>query len=551
MANVSEHVGAGTGDAVVGSGQKICRVICVEANSTHTTTNDKNTPAPICRARRFDRADELTALAYPSSVMTLVAPRLRPQVCPTSARSLPQFGRGRRRIFAFGAIALGTVGTPSVSISQPLDPDAEVDLFQGPLLAPLRVLALGGAYGGYGEDLAGMVANAASTAVRPLREVRHVEFGASGSVSIPIDLFENNDFDNSGDVDNDYSDFVYVTGGLVLKVGSFGLGATSEIQRYEIAGSDANPNASPVTFSKTRVQAAWGGLGGQLNVGGGVRLTTMGIGIAGHEILYAGASPELGLLVKPVSVPFRFGVTYRLATIAQETIGSDEELPLSLPDSVVSPWELETGISFQLGPRPFNIYFSDPEDADDSAERAVKAARDARRRASTFEIDGEVATAREENLRGLEDAALARLERRLLDERDDVIADLPRERVLVLLSVLTTGPVEHGVSIDTFLSQADGTNLGSTRSGGAVNFSPRFGIEAEAIPNWLVLRGGSYYEPSRFGGVGRQHFTFGASLRVFSASFWGLFPEWPYSIDAAMDLAPRYESVSASIALFR
>lgn len=437
--------------------------------------------------------------------------------------------------------------------ADPLSKDAEVDLFQGPLLAPLRVIALGGAYGGYGEDLAGMVSNAASTAVRPLREVRHVEFGASGSVSIPIDLFENNDFDNSGDVDNDYSDFFYVTGGMVLKVGSFGLGATSEIQRYEIAGTDANPNASPVTFSKTRVQAAWGGLGGQLNVGGGIRATTMGIEIGGQEVLYAGAAPEVGLLIKPVSIPFRFGVTYRLATIAQETIAADEPLPLQLPDSVVSPWELETGISFQLGPRPFNVYFSDTEDADDAAERAVKAARRARARARTFEIDGEVATAREENLQRLENASLARLERRLLDERDDEIAELPRERVLVLLSLLMTGPVENGVSIDRFLSQSNviGPGEPSGQSGGAVNFSPRFGVEAEAIPNWLVVRGGSYYEPSRFGGVGRQHFTFGASLRVFSSSFWGLFPEWPYGIDAAMDLAPRYESVSASVALFR
>ncbi len=448
--------------------------------------------------------------------------------------------------------------TPCVVEAQSLDEDAEVDLFQGPLLAPLRVIALGGAYGGYGEDLAGMVSNAASTAVRPLREVRHVEFGASGSVSIPIDLFENNDFDNSGDVDNDYSDFVYLTGGVVLKVGSFGLGATSEIQRYEIAGTDSNPAASPVTFSKTRMQAAWGGLGGQLNVGGGVRVTTMGIEIGGQEVLYAGAAPEVGLLIKPVSVPFRFGVTYRLATIAQETIGADGPLPLQLPDSVVSPWELETGISFQLGPRPFNVFFADPEDADDAAERAVKAARRARARSRTFEIDGEVATAREENLQRLEEATLARLERRLHDERDDAIADLPRERVLVLLSLLATGPVENGVSIDAFLSQSNrvGPTQGgpwaeSRRSGGAVNFSPRFGVEAEAIPNWLILRGGSYYEPSRFGGVGRQHFTFGASLRVFSSSFWGLFPEWPYGIDAAMDLAPRYESVSASIALFR
>ena len=36
------------------------------------------------------------------------------------------------------------------------------------------------------------------------------------------------------------------------------------------------------------------------------------------------------------------------------------------------------------------------------------------------------------------------------------------------------------------------------RSGEEWSFSPRFGVETEALPNWLVLRAGTYYEPTRF-----------------------------------------------------
>jgi hypothetical protein len=443
----------------------------------------------------------------------------------------------------------------------------QVDLFQGPLLAPLRVTALGGAYAGYGEDLAGMVANAASTAVRPIRESRHVELGASASISIPIDIFENNDFDNSGDLDTDTSDFIYVTGGAVLKIGAFGVGATSEVQRYDIdIDGPSGTTTSPVTFSKTRVQAAWGGLGGQIHAGGGVRVITMGLDYrAGNQasgssqFIFVGAAPEFGLLVKPVALPLRFGVTYRFAAKALEVTGGESPALLTLPRAVRQPWELETGLAFQLGPRPFNVYFVDPEDADDEAEARVRGARELRKRQLERELargdsagDPELSEAREADLEQLEQRWLEATEQELHDQRDNAVAAMPREHVLVLLSLLATGPVENGISVERFLSQTttnDPPKIGS--SGGAVNFSPRFGIEAEPIENWLVVRGGSYYEPNRFGGVGRQHFTFGAQLRVFSSDFWGFFPEWPYGVEVAMDLAPRYESISASVALFR
>lgn len=418
-------------------------------------------------------------------------------------------------------------------------------------------MALGGAYAGYGEDLAGMVSNAASPSVRALREVRHVEFGASGSVSIPIDLFENNDFDNSGDRDLDYSDFIYATGGLNVKVGALGLGAVTEIQAYQVA--TAPGETAPITFTKTRAQVAYGALGDQINVGIGVRAITMDVETQGREFVFAGAAPEIGILVKPEVVPFRFGATYRLETRAVQVTDGGQPSGLRLPRAVVQPWELEAGLSFQLGPRPFNVVFVDPEDLDDADEERIAAARRARegdRRRAVLRGDPERGERgdpdSDEDLERLEDEWLARNEELLLDRRDDEVASFPREHLLVLLSLVTTGPIDQGVSIESFLSQADPSarpRVGS--SGAGVNFSPRFGVEAEPIPNWLFVRAGSYYEPNRFGGVGRQHFTFGSALRVFSTSFWGLLPEYPYGVELGMDLAPRYESVSLSVLLYR
>jgi hypothetical protein len=454
-----------------------------------------------------------------------------------------------------GWLLAASWSVPLPSAAEPLpSSDFQIDLFQGPLLAPLRVTALGGAYAGYGEDLAGMVSNAASPSVRALREVRHVEFGASGSISIPIDLFENNDFDNSGDRDRDYSDFFYATGGLNVKIGALGLGAVTEIQAYQIATSPGEQ--APVNFTKTRVQAAYGALGDQVNVGIGVRAITMGVETQGREFVFVGAAPEIGILVKPAVVPFRFGATYRVETRAGEVTDGGQPGGLRLPRAVVQPWELEAGLSFQLGPRPLNVAFVDPEDLDDAAEARIAAARRARAEARRLAaLRGEEAgddAERDLELERLEDEWMARNERRLLDRRDDEIAAFPREHLLVLLSLVTTGPVADGVSVESFLSQSDPAarpRVGS--SGAGVNFSPRFGVEAEPIPSWLFVRAGSYYEPNRFGGVGRQHFTFGGALRVFSTSFWGLLPEYPYGVEFGMDLAPRYESVSLSILLYR
>ncbi len=45
--------------------------------------------------------------------------------------------------------------------------------------------------------------------------------------------------------------------------------------------------------------------------------------------------------------------------------------------------------------------------------------------------------------------------------------------------------------------------------------------------------------------------SFTSELRVFSTDVFGLFPEQPWAIELGMDLAPRYESLSAGLTVFR
>jgi hypothetical protein len=92
-----------------------------------------------------------------------------------------------------------------------------------------------------------------------------------------------------------------------------------------------------------------------------------------------------------------------------------------------------------------------------------------------------------------------------------------------------------------------------------MNFSPRVGLEMEPVPLYVKTRFGSYYEPNRFSyegpgcgdRPGRQHFTFGGDLRLFSSTWFGLVPETTYKLQAYGDLAPRYQSFGLGLGVWR
>jgi hypothetical protein len=116
------------------------------------------------------------------------------------------------------------------------------------------------------------------------------------------------------------------------------------------------------------------------------------------------------------------------------------------------------------------------------------------------------------------------------------------QSLTVELDVLTSAPVSNAYGLDAFaihyLEQSDQH----------VSVSPRGGFEWEMIPGRFRLRGGSYWEPSRFDGVdGRVHGTFGLELRVFEADVWGLRRG---RITLTGDVARDYSNLGISIGLW-
>jgi hypothetical protein len=120
---------------------------------------------------------------------------------------------------------------------------------------------------------------------------------------------------------------------------------------------------------------------------------------------------------------------------------------------------------------------------------------------------------------------------------DNVFRD---ERALtVAADVVVTGSADNGYGVEAFGMQQ------LQRSGAHVVVSLRGGAEYEWLPGRLRVRGGGYWEPARFDGVGgRAHATAGAELAVLKFRLFG-----PRRLRLAFtaDLASRYRNVGISI----
>jgi hypothetical protein len=105
--------------------------------------------------------------------------------------------------------------------------------------------------------------------------------------------------------------------------------------------------------------------------------------------------------------------------------------------------------------------------------------------------------------------------------------------------VVVTGATASGAGIEAFgmheLQPSGRHTVVSVRGGG----------ELECLPGRLRLRGGSYWEPGRFDGVGgRAHATFGIDLRVLAFQ---LFGDRRGRISLIGDVADRYRNIAVDI----
>ena len=407
--------------------------------------------------------------------------------------------------------------------------------------------------------------NSAAPAVRNPYSTTWFDYDLAFGISFP-GAFTTSDFDNHGDNANlppqhaNTGDFTDLNLGATLQFGGLGVAAAGDLQQFSLTTATPGQPALTLQIGRWKGLAAYGLFDGQLAVGGGVRVVTMQVlqDGSGTLLTMAGASPEAGALLMPTGLPWRIGVTARapvsggvgVGFLGQQIFpGSSNPAPapgnLVLPSQVVMPWETEVGIAYQLGPRPLNPGWENPHAQESHLRSEIEFDRERRGRQYAAELEGlapaerearrREQAAEEKSLRAIEDDHLGEESERLRRARKARYTNWPRERILLLASVLFTGRSPNAVSIEGFLDQRVET------VGRAVNVTPRLGLEGEPIQNRLLLRTGTYVEPSRYeGGAARQHFTFGTDVRLVPLTFWGIFPDDPWKLGLFVDLAPRY-----------
>jgi len=452
-----------------------------------------------------------------------------------------------------------------------------IDLFQGPVLAPARTTGLAGAFAAYAEGVDAIAANAAAVAVREPYSVTWVDHELTASISFPA-TFRGGDFDNDGKVGFTYQSFRFYTLGADVQIGPWGFGVLGDFQSYDLLPA-AKPTDPQITETLGKLHAVLGRslFGGQFSVAAGVRVVILsidarqsnsatsqfGIG-ATNEVSMNGVGPEVGVLLRPDFAPWRLGATFRAAVEGRANAsGSSTFAPFVKPASNHLPWELELGAAIQLGPRPLNPSWLDPHEQEAYERKQIEQDRARRRAAQEKELQSIVTPsvmydraselARQETvMRGEEDKRLDAARTTLLLERRARYANWPRERITVLLEMLVSGTASDAVGLESFFSEqasiagmTPGTDF--RRSGQTISYSPRLGLEGEPVIDRIQTRIGTYIEPSRFGGLARQHFTFGFDVKLAAWSMFGLAPDQVWQIGGVTDLSPRYQSFGVSL----
>lgn len=451
---------------------------------------------------------------------------------------------------ATAAGPLGAEGSPLTTS------DYRVDYFNGPVLSSARVAGLGGAFHGIAEGIDAVPINPAAVAVRPPWSYDWFDYDATAGLSFP-GILSSLDFENVGDRDYRYSGFLYPSLGLIAGLGRTGVGGYLDGRVYGIdfrnptTAEDHRFEASFVSFRLDIARAFWRG---QLSIGIGLRLisfslkeTTPGVppSAATRVETNAGAGFETGLLLAPVAARWRLGVTGRLPVSAPIALGADAAGDLVtpeglyLPRSVEVPWGIEVGFAWELGRRPLNPMWINPDEYTRPLREEVARARKGRAKGLP---PGEAAS-----LRLREDEELRAHAEDLKARRHLAYTEMPRSRWLLTAALELSGPVASGVGPIGLLQQR------VVRSGDRLSVTPRLGFEAEPIAHRLQARIGAYVEPARLTEArARVHATAGLDLNLFEWTVFGLYDDGTsWCIGAVVDVAERYTNLSLRVGRWR
>ena len=452
------------------------------------------------------------------------------------------------------ALAVSLVASTAHAQQAITDNNYTLEYFQGPVTSSGRVIGLGGAFTAVAEWCEGEYSNAASPAARPRSSLRAFDFDLCLGFTAP-GAFGGSDFENAGRNATSTRFSGSATFNLGLQIIYRMFGATLVFDTFTLHV----PNASTQTdigINRITTSVATSFLSGQLLLGVGLRAatfqanTTDAAGVTTQDFSQGGAGFQVGAIIAPSKFPFRLGVTAR-GPISIEDVQGKAGGKI-LPSRVELPWEVEVGGAVELAARTLNPVWVNPaieENVIRDRYRGLDKARlDEQRRILASTAPDQRKRKRDE-LEKIEHDAKAK-DTEAMDAELVVLAAKQaaerhrqkRQTAILMGSLLVTGGVPNAVSITGFIDQQ------RVPYGSRTSVSPRIGIEGELVKNWLMVRAGSYLEPSLFDDVPyRVHFTGGLDLKLFVFNPFGIFGPDPWRIRLAADGAARYFNTSFSL----
>jgi hypothetical protein len=281
-----------------------------------------------------------------------------------------------------------------------------------------------------------------------------------------------------------------------LSIFGFGIHAYNRLYRLE----------APKDLAEGQEQPTWSS--GLLMLGFAWALpwisTTIGIAptVASYSVQDAdsnvladitGGGVKIGFITKPQGLPFRIGGAYRPAILADvENEAVDSEATALRPDALAVPGELRLGGSYMFGDRTYNP-------------------------ARNYGVPRHFGSPGPEHIE--------------------------RKYFLVAADIVLTQPTENGLGMQSFLERAP------LRSGENWSFGANLGIEWEFWANWMRVRSGFYWEPSRIESIrGRHHGTAGFDFRIPASELASFIPD--LKLVGVADVARDYRNIGFGFGLW-
>ena len=307
--------------------------------------------------------------------------------------------------------------------------DYSIVLYTGPVLAPSRIISLGGAYVGVAEGVDGNAANVATPAVREAFSFRDFEFDLTGSVYFP-GSFAGTDFENRGGRrTSGVENFLYANLGAMIAIGPVGGAFTLDYQSYTVRPAEGGGEGIDLKTFRANLQVAYGFFHHQLSIGIGLQGVTSYLTEGSRSLAPAsGVAPTAGVLLRLDEQPWRFGATIRAPVTSGSgssgTVDANGVRSASgyvLPDSFIIPAQLEAGVAIQLGPRPLNPRWLDPRVQEAPVKDRIEKDRAERKLDHDRQVEGADSNDRAAlRLRlDAEDRAIARIEDQYLDSEKE------------------------------------------------------------------------------------------------------------------------------------